>query len=150
MIDHFRTSLLNIADADDATEHLSPGFVPLRLPLKALAVHELLFPPQLSRAEKLYRAYIFERIVDAAGFNDRLQADDPRRSYSIDEINLFNSAYSLDLVKLMANLDEHKGVVEQWLLTDTTLEPTAVNLWHQHPNLVYRLTGLLLAYIERL
>lgn len=150
MIDHFRTSLLNLADANNTSEHICPGFVPQRLSMKAQAVYELLFPPQLGREERLYRAYVFERVVVASGFQDRLYANDDRCSYKLEDLNLFDSGYSLDLVKLIASLDEHKGVVEQWLLTDTSKEPTAVNLWHQHPNIVYRLAGLLLAYIERL
>ena len=137
---------------EEFDEHISPDFlIEAKLPPKAQAVYDILFPlRKTSRSDCLLRGLVYERVIVAAGFGDRLLTNDPRRTYTVEDLNRFDAGASIDLVKLVAQLDAHKDVVEAWLATAPEKDQTTANLWRQHPNLVYRLAGLLLAYVERL
>jgi len=95
MINQYRTLVLNLSDAGNPNEFISPGFTALPLPQGLKGFHDLLFPPGQSRFYWQFLYYYYEELLKAAGQTQFLTQMDSRITY---DTALLGQYFKLDQV----------------------------------------------------
>ena len=90
MVNHFRTLLLNLPYVGNTWEHIPSFFRGIPLPKALSDFHNLIYPSDATREYKLFLAFTYLRIIQAAGKNEAFSLKDPRITYDMaDDGSLF-------------------------------------------------------------
>lgn len=149
MTNHFLTTLMNLGDTGDGSEHISRG-VGIRSHNGVLTdVYLLLFPKPADRADVKFRAYCYLQLVEASGFGHYIGAVDRRLTYNLDTDFNFMAGHSFDLTNTIQRLNARGYQIDQ-MFEDIELEDkTPRQLWKQHNNPVMRLAGVIIGFVQR-
>lgn len=149
MTNHFRTTLMNLADTGDANEHICPGVGRQSFNGVLADVYLLLFPAPNDRAQVKFLAYNYLQLVRASGFNHYVVEKDSRLTYDLDRDFYYFAEQSFDITAVLRRLDNRKAAVDRMFHDLPTDDQTPVNLWNRHTNPVMRITGVLLGFVQR-
>ena len=98
---------------------------------------------------RLGNAYL--EIVKSADLDEAFTLVDTRITYDLEvDFNNFKDA-GIDLATLEKTLDNSNSAILTMFTTPKQVDTDKYdNLWNQHPNFIYRLAGLVVAYVIRL
>jgi hypothetical protein len=85
MINHFRTTVMNLSSTGTATDYIAAGFVSVVLPAELQSFYSLIFPT-IVRAEKLAYMTAYTCLLSASNVADAMTSSDPRINYRLDEL----------------------------------------------------------------
>jgi len=149
MTNHFLTTLMNLSDNGDASEHVSRGIGAKSLNGVLTDVYLLLFPNPTDREDIKFRAYCYLRLVEASGFGHYIGEVDTKLTYNLDTDFNFMAEHSFDLTATMRELNKQAFQIDQ-MFEDIELEDkTPRQLWKQHSNPVHRLAGVVIGFVQR-
>ena len=148
MINHFRTLLLNLSNIGVATDYIPTEFTAQVLSGRFLSIYQILFPPGSSRQRVMELGQAYLELLRAANIEEVVTAQDTRITYELDSFKNFTTP-SIDLDALFRKFNT--GNVEAILSQKKKLNTDKYdNLWLYHPNKLYKLAGLIAAYVIRL
>lgn len=151
MINHFRTLLLNLSYAGNNSEHIPSSFVARQLPDKTLTFYQTLFPTGSSRARILELGQVYLELIEATRLSEVITAQDPRVTYVLETDFQNFKQPSINLNTLFGKFTTSNDLVSTVLAMPKKLATdTYDNYWLQHPNKIYKLAGLIAAYVIRL
>jgi hypothetical protein len=151
MTNHFRTLLLNLSYGNDPNEHIPLGFAARQLQGGSQAVHNVLFDLAKNRGDISRLGLAYLELVRAANLDRAFTLVDDRITYDLDEDFNYFGLTGIDLDGLYAKLVAHNEDINNVLkLTPAIEDDTFENLWRKHPNIAYRIAGLIVAYVLRL
>jgi len=152
MRDQFRTLLVNEAFAN-YSDGIATGFHPVTLPTSMQNFYNVLFPVGSAHNYKLFLADNFTKIIEAAGLEDGMLVDDPRVTFTLPDAQFFyaGSPYYFDFGGFYQTLLLNKAVIDKMLSVPSRHKDTSFeNYWTGHHNPVYKVAGLILAYVDRI
>lgn len=143
MVNEFRRRLLNLS-----YEEAGITYTPTPMSPTVTNVHNLLFPKSNDMVAQVILLDGYEQIVKSAGLESYIVEHDARivpvdSTHFLDgeEFN-FNDVYS--------RLTMHSDQINKMLMSDKSkTDVTPDNLWRSHSNPVYRVAGLLVAFVNR-
>lgn len=152
MVNQFSSLLLNLTYTGDSLL-VAPGFAARALTNSLSVMHNILFPTTMSASQKYKQCQAYLEIVRAAGLDEAFYFEDARITYDLDTDSNFDNfkTTGLDLPGLMQSLTQASSYINAMLACPKTVDTTKYdNLWLYHKNPVYRIGGLLVAYVIRL
>lgn len=164
MTNHFRTLLANVSfDPLSREDHIAKDFHAVTLPENLSAFRNILFSDSTDRATVLFESLSLVSCVRGTPYKSQITFYDSRITYDIDMNGAYftakttdqygavtGSASHYDAVALYNYLKKNTMIVEKMLMATPAIDTTMyVNMWKQHTNPIYALSGLLISYISR-
>ena len=150
MINQFSSLLLNLSDTG-GTLLTAPGFFARILNPDFLNLYNILFSdaPTAQQKYKLCQSYL--EIIKATGLEEAFTLSDSRITYKLDsDFNNFKST-GLNFNSLFPILTHNNILIIKVFTYPAEVNVSKYdNLWLKHTNPIFRLGGLLVAYVSRL
>ncbi len=149
MINHFRTLLLNLSDTGTSAEHITKGFTARELKGELLSIYNILFPG--NREDKLKKAHAYLELIHGTNLSGIFTKIDNRITYDLNTDFPDFKTKAINIEELVTKLEINNGnIVSMFALPKVVDTDVYDNLWLHHPNPLYRLAGLIVAYVIRL
>ena len=151
MTNHFRTLLLNLSYGDVPSEHIPREFTARQLSGELFSIHQILFPSGTSRDDRKKLCLAYLELVRGAGLDTAFTLVDDRITYELNtDFNHFGEK-GIDLTGLYSKLNSRAETIDQIFRLPAIADATTYeNLWRKHPNIAYKIAGLIVAFVLRL
>lgn len=150
MVNHFSSLLLNQPDAG-ASLFTAPGFTVRALNNSFSGLYNILFSADTNPQQKDYLCQAYLEVVQGAGLAEAFTLSDDRITYNLNtDFDNFKTA-SVDFTTIYQSILQNPSLIAAVLAYPKTVDTDKYdNIWYFHTNPLYRLAGLIVAYVIRL
>lgn len=148
MINQFRTTLMNIAEASPVVfgDYISPGFAPVTLATPMLNFYQLLFPSS-SRNDIVQRANSYTALLTSCGLASISKMGDDRITYFIEDLADFGTP-SNNLTVLADTIIGNTDTINMLAYGENC--DLYIGYYNNSPIKLQRLAGVIASYCYKL